>query len=134
MERWNRGSTVLDELTEDECWEHLGRLPVGRVAWQGEDGLTVVPVNYAVADRRIIVRTAAYTALGRERDGFPVAFQADLVDVEGRAGWSVLVRGQCRHEQWPLPTPDPEVWAPGTRVLQLRIEPHSISGRRLRHH
>ena len=57
------GSGHLLDLTVDECWELAASQPVGRLAWTGPSGPTVIPVNFAVDGRLVHVRTAAYSAL-----------------------------------------------------------------------
>ena len=123
---------TLTDLTEDECWELLRTQTVGRVGWQGSDGPTIVPVNYAVDGSSVIVRTAPYTALGREGSTHELAFQVDQLDPATRSGWSVLVRGRRRLDPDAYgTTPRPDVWVAGSRWLVLRIETRTISGRRL---
>jgi hypothetical protein len=40
----------LAELTAYECWGLLDSEEIARVAWQGREGVAIVPVNYTVAD------------------------------------------------------------------------------------
>jgi nitroimidazol reductase NimA-like FMN-containing flavoprotein (pyridoxamine 5'-phosphate oxidase superfamily) len=123
---------VLTELHEDECWDLLRTRTVGRIGWQGSDGPTIVPVNYVLDERAVIIRTAPYTELGREGVTREVAFEVDDLDPVARAGWSVLVRGRRRLDpEAHGTTPRPEVWVGGSRWLVLRIEARTISGRRL---
>ena len=128
---WSAGRLV--ELAPDECWELLGGAPVGRLAWQGPEGLSVIPVNFVAAEGRIVVRTAAYSSLARECDDNPVAFQVDAIDPGTRSGWSVLVRGVAHLDYGGVGSggPAPDVWPTGTRPLQLLVDPTSVTGRRL---
>jgi uncharacterized protein len=127
-----QGDGTLIELSEDECWDLLRTRSVGRVGWQGSDGLTIVPVNYAVAETSVIIRTAPYTELGREGSVHELAFEVDELDPALRSGWSVLVRGHRRLDPEAYgATPRPDVWVSGSRWLVLRIEARTISGRRL---
>ena len=126
------GGGAPTELREDECWDLLRTQTVGRVGWQGSDGLTIVPVNYVVDERAVVIRTAPYTELGREGSAQEVAFEVDELDPIGRSGWSVLVRGRRRLDpEAHGTTPRPDVWVGGSRWLVLRIEARTISGRRL---
>jgi hypothetical protein len=125
------GAGRLLELAEDECWDLLAGAPVGRLAWKGAEGLSVVPVNFVVADGRIAMNTAAYSAQARECDDLPVAFQVDAVDASARSGWSVLVRGTAHVEYSHPPDESPDVWPAGVKPLHLVIDPTSVSGRRL---
>lgn len=123
----------LHELPEADCWELIDTDVVGRLAWSGSDGLTVVPVNYTVDGRNILVRTTAYSAVARECDDSSVAFEVDHHDPVTRTGWSVLVRGHARIDFDAVgDAPEVDVWPDGIRSLHVRVEPSQISGRRLR--
>jgi nitroimidazol reductase NimA-like FMN-containing flavoprotein (pyridoxamine 5'-phosphate oxidase superfamily) len=133
METGGASAGRLVELTEAECWELLGSEPVGRLAWRGAEGLSVVPVNYIADEGRVSINTAAYSAQARECDDLPVAFQVDAVDATARSGWSVLVRGTAHVEyaQDGTTSNDPDVWPAGVRPLRLVIDPTGVTGRRL---
>lgn len=125
----------LVELSADECWTLLKACAVGRVAWSGPEGTTVLPVNFVVAGQMIVFRTSPYSAPARECDNLPVAFEVDEVDPFTRSGWSVLARGTARlvydDSLVPANGPDLEVWAAGRRALHVVIEPRELTGRRL---
>ena len=123
----------LVELTRDQCLELVGEHTIGRLAWHGPEGPTVIPVNYTFDGHRVFVRTEAYSALARECDDSFVAFEVDRLDETTRSGWSVLLRGRCRIE-YTRPThaggsPDP--WPEGARPLHLTVEPATVHGRRI---
>lgn len=67
----NKG--YLAELGEDECWARLGETGVGRVAMCTAEGPVILPVNYLVDAKSIVVRTAPYTQLAGhvEDSGLP---------------------------------------------------------------
>lgn len=119
----------LAVLTDGECWDLLRSQPVGRIAWSGLQGVSVVPVNFVVVDDAIILRTTPYSLLARDSVDREVAFQVDQLDLERHEGWSVLARGRTRREDRSPEHPQP--WATGARVLGLRIDVRSVSGRRL---
>jgi hypothetical protein len=121
----------LIELDPDECWTLATGRPVGRLAWTGPHGPTVIPVNFAVTGAEVLVRTTAYSEVARQCDDSPVAFEVDDVDVSTRSGWSVLMRGRGHLQSGPLDDAEPDVWAPGLRSLLLRIEVTEIQGRRI---
>jgi len=117
----------LVELSADDCWERVRSQPVGRIAWTGRDGISVMPANFAVDGGDILIRTSPYAALALECADREVAFEVDHVDPDQQAGWSVLLRGHCRREERASDQPTP--WAGGRRTLGLRIEVRAVSGR-----
>jgi uncharacterized protein len=123
---------TLHDLEPSQCWELAASRPVGRLAWQGSAGPSVVPVNFVVDGRSVRVRTAAYSALARESDDGPVAFEVDDFDEDARCGWSVLMRGHARveYDGW-AGGDEPDVWPAGPRALRLRVEVEEITGRRI---
>jgi hypothetical protein len=125
----------LLDLDPDECWTLAATQPVGRLAWTGPDGPTVVPVNFEVTGGCVHVRTAAYSALARECDDSRVAFQVDRFDETSRSGWSVLMRGhahlQYGHGGHDGGDADPDVWPTGSRALRVTVDVDQLTGRRV---
>lgn len=127
----------FEELDEAECRELLGTHGVGRIAVSDADGPVVVPVNYSVVDGAIVFRTAADTTPALAA-GNRVAFEVDRVDEAFSSGWSVLVRGGARSVTDPGDGRrlDREArsgpWAGGARDLWIRVEPETVTGRRIR--
>ncbi|MFT3852700.1 MAG: pyridoxamine 5'-phosphate oxidase family protein [Ilumatobacteraceae bacterium] len=129
--------TTFEPLDLDECWELIGVAAVtgvGRVGFTGADGPQVLPVNFAVARRSIVLRTAGSTMLAALGTGSDVAFEVDHLQPGHRTGWSVVVHGRM----WPLHDPDRLLdddvlrlhpWAAGNRDQWLRIVPGSVTGR-----
>ncbi|WP_278255334.1 pyridoxamine 5'-phosphate oxidase family protein [Nocardioides convexus] len=116
-------------LTDQECWDLLRTRPVGRIAWSGAQGVSVIPVNYAVAEGVVALRTTPYSLLARDAADREVAFEVDDVAIGAHGGWSVLVRGRCRRVHRAAVRPEP--WVTGARVLDLQVDVASVSGRRL---
>ncbi|WP_169834687.1 pyridoxamine 5'-phosphate oxidase family protein [Nocardioides dokdonensis] len=125
------------ELSESECEALLRAGLVGRVAISTPDGPHIVPVNYAVVESRIILRTTPYSVLGSNARGAVLAFEVDGFDHERQRGWSVVARGRSEvisdaadlevvRKVW-----EPRPWAAGTRSLYVAIGWTQISGRRL---
>lgn len=125
------------ELPYDTCLELLSTREVGRVAVCTVDGPRIVPVNFAVVDESVVFRTTPYSAVGMHSWNGRLAFEVDEVDVERRAGWSVIATGRGkvvedaaelrRIESAPGPTP----WATGQRWLYVRLHWDELTGRRL---
>ncbi len=123
----------LVDLSEDQCWDLVAGLPVGRLAWSGPEGISVIPVNYVTAERGITLHTHAYSTMAREVDDSPVAFQVDQIDEATRSGWSVLVRGIAHTSNAGLGGSGsrPDVWPKGTKAVHLTVAVTSITGRRV---
>jgi uncharacterized protein len=120
-------------LEPDECWTLAASQPVGRLAWNGPEGPTVVPVNFEVTGRRVHIRTAAYSVLARECDDSVVAFEVDAFDPETRSGWSVLMRGRAHldYDGDADGNDDPDVWVAGARALRVTVDVEKVTGRRI---
>jgi hypothetical protein len=125
----------LIELGVDECWDLLRAESVGRIAWSGANGPTVLPVNFIVVDKAVVFRTSPYSSAARECDSQPVAFEIDELDPFTRSGWSVLARGTARLVYDDHLVPDDgqqlDTWAAGARPLHVVLEPRELTGRRL---
>ena len=93
-----RGDDVdrsLVALDESACWDLLPRARVGRLAWADPDGrIMVVPVNFGLDGRTVVVRTGETALLDAARAGSRCAFQAEDLEPGLRSGWTVLVDGQ----------------------------------------
>jgi nitroimidazol reductase NimA-like FMN-containing flavoprotein (pyridoxamine 5'-phosphate oxidase superfamily) len=128
----------LQVLSNDECWTLLASQQVGRLAVVAGHYPLVVPVNYALDRRILVVRTGEGTLL-QAASHANVAFQVDQVDPIARAGWSVLVRGLAeevtdRHREELVESTHATgatPWAPGDRGHWLRVIPHDVTGRRI---
>lgn len=125
----------LWDLPETEAWTLLETVTVGRLAWHSDEGLMVVPMNFAVVERSIWVRTSPYAGLARAHEASEVAFEVDRINEEHRAGWSVLVRGRCHHAKIVHAQPSTghvvDSWPEGRRSLYLTIEPTTVTAKRL---
>jgi nitroimidazol reductase NimA-like FMN-containing flavoprotein (pyridoxamine 5'-phosphate oxidase superfamily)/DNA-binding XRE family transcriptional regulator len=129
-------SPLFTELSNAECGHLLGTHGVGRLALTTVTGPVVVPVNYSVVDGVIVFRTASGTTPSLA-SGRRVAFEVDHIDEAFSRGWSVLVRGRART----VTDPDEarrlatracsRPWAGGRRELWMRVEPQTITGRRI---
>ncbi len=125
------------ELSDAQCRELLGAGLVGRVALCTPVGPHVVPVNYAVVEDSLVLRTTPHSILGAQGRGAMLAFEVDQLDYERRRGWSVVARGRAEA----ITTADelhdirqagePDAWADGQRNLFLRLRWSELSGRRL---
>ena len=125
------------ELVQPECERLLRAGVVGRVALSTPDGPHIIPVNYAVVDDTIVLRTSSYSVLGTHGRSAMLAFEIDHIDHDRHVGWSVVARGRSRAETDPDALArirdgwQPRPWASGNRNLYLRIRWDSIEGRSL---
>ncbi len=123
------------DLTRDDCLDLLAATSIGRVAVATPDGPHIVPVNYALFEDTVVVRTSSYSLLGTHARDTVVALEIDGFDATSRSGWSVVVRSRCSVEGDPrtiraIREATPEVpWAGGTRNLYLRLSTDQVTGR-----
>jgi uncharacterized protein len=130
-----RGSEVL---TVPECHRLLAIAAqegkIGRLAVSGEGAPVVVPVNFAVHDRQVVIRIGG-GSLADSVGGRLVAFETDDLDRASGQAWSVLVRGLASTVEGsatmdPSHLPHPLVRTPGHTTVVVR--PDVVSGRRFR--
>jgi nitroimidazol reductase NimA-like FMN-containing flavoprotein (pyridoxamine 5'-phosphate oxidase superfamily) len=134
---------VLEELAEEECLRLVSGQEVGRIAFTGRFGPTVLPVNYRLFEGTIVFRTGADSPLDEDlRTGiahaeYKVAFEIDEIDAATRQGWSVLIQGPAHHVTSPeehagVAQAGVTPWPDETKELYMRIVPTRITGRRIR--
>ena len=131
--RWGE----FTRLDRGESLRLLATTPVGRLIFTVNALPTVRPVNFALVDGLILVRTAADSTTARRVDGTIVAFEADELDAATCSGWSVTVTGRAelvtdpdlaaRYRRVPLLP-----WAPGVRDQFVTITTELAEGRRVR--
>lgn len=128
---------LVERLFPAECYRLLGPRGIGRIAFGTASGLAVLPVNYAVTARTIVIRTGSGSLIAGHADG-PVSFEADHFDLELGQGWSVLVRGDAHRVLQPgeqrnlRENYDLRPWPAGDHDLYVRIVPTQLTGRRIR--
>ena len=129
-----RGRIVA--LTTNDCWLHLRRSSLGRVAVTVASLPEIFPVNFCIIDDDIVFRAGEDTKLYSATTNAVVAFEIDEFDLENQSGWSVLAVGACTEEHDATRIHEAEVelpdgWVPGERDHVMRMHPHRISGRRI---
>ena len=133
---------VLVELDEAECLRLISAGGVGRIAFTGRFGPTVLPVNYKLHEGTIVFRTVEDSPTDEDlRTGianaeYKVAFEIDDFSMAAREGWSVLIQGALHHvdseaERASVRESGVQPWASGPRELYLRVIPSRITGRRI---
>ena len=125
---------VLETLSAKECWEFLGTQAVGRLAFTEHALPRILPVNYSLADRHVMIRVSA-ERLARWLDRQVVAFEVDEVDSLWHSGWSVVVIGTASRLTDPHDLTRtlhlPQSWAGPDHQAVVRITVGDIQGRRL---
>jgi nitroimidazol reductase NimA-like FMN-containing flavoprotein (pyridoxamine 5'-phosphate oxidase superfamily) len=128
----------LDVIPADECYELLAGHDVGRIGVNAGHYPLIIPVNYGMDGRTIVIWTHPGTTLSAAAHA-NVSFEVDLIDRATRSGWSVLVRGLgeevgAEHRAELVERTHAvgvQPWAPGEHGNWLRIIPHAVSGRRI---
>ncbi|HKA69899.1 MAG TPA: pyridoxamine 5'-phosphate oxidase family protein [Actinomycetes bacterium] len=125
----------LETLTREDALWLMSRMPVGRVVYTAGGLPAITPVNFALIDGTIIIRTVAGSRLATETKDSVVAFQVDEIDATSHSGWSVTAIGLATEVRDPgeiarltgLVRP----WAEGRRNQVIRIRADIVTGRRL---
>ncbi len=120
-------------LNDDDSWDLLSSVSLGRFVATVGDRLEIFPVNFVVQRHTVLFRTAEGTKLFSTVVSDEVLFEAD--DHNVAEGWSVIVRGRGHV----LGTTD-EIdeaeraglypWVATEKLRFVRIIPKAISGRR----
>ncbi len=124
------------DLSQDQCWELLGRKTVGRLAVSITNHPDIFPVNYRVSDKKIVIKTAEGQKLAAAVLGTSVAFEVDALDDATRTGWSIVVKGTAeeprRLEDY-LSAEDLNIepWAQGDKSRYIVIVPSRVTGREI---
>lgn len=138
------GEPVVVEMDEAECLRLVAQHEVGRIAYAGRFGPTVLPVNYRLHEGSIVFRTGQDSPMDEDlRTGiadaeYKIAFEIDDLDPGSQEGWSVLIQGPVHHvtsqeERAVVEQAGVTSWAGGQREQYLRIMPTRITGRHIRH-
>jgi pyridoxamine 5'-phosphate oxidase-like protein len=124
-------------IDADEAMRLLASVSYGRIIFTLKTLPAIRPVNHIVDQGRIVTRTRltwAISTAGRSRDGVVVAYEADSIDPQARAGWSVVITGRAytlvdpgqvsRYEQLLQP------WLNHADTV-IAIEPEIVTGLRI---
>jgi len=127
---------VAQPLTPAQCHGYLGTGGVGRMVFTGPRGAEAIPVNYAMLNGDIVMRTGRHTSLARAAQT-RVSFEVDHFDKALAEGWSVLANGVAHVVTIPAELETVrslglEPWAGGDKDTYLRIEVADMTGRRIR--
>ncbi len=132
----------IEELDEADCLTLIAPGGIGRIAYPGRYGQTVLPVNYQLLDNTIVFRTGEDSPLeedlqtGIRHAEYQVAFEIDEINLAAKEGWSVLVQGPAHHvesdaERTAVRQSGVEPWSGGAKEHYIRVVPTRITGRRI---
>jgi nitroimidazol reductase NimA-like FMN-containing flavoprotein (pyridoxamine 5'-phosphate oxidase superfamily) len=127
----------IEVLELNDCWSLLRSAQVGRLAVTTAHGPDVFPVNFVVDHGTVVFRTDPGSKLTNAVVGGPVAFEADGLDADSGAAWSVVLKGTAERVrdvreildalQLPL-----SPWHGAPKHFFVRVVPQHVSGRRFR--
>lgn len=129
---------TLQELSRHEALDLLGSVRMGRVVFTARALPAIRPVNHALVDGQVIIRTnlgSTVASVTSKQPDTVVAYEADEIDAETRTGWSVVVTGVARLVTDPAERERYEAlvrpWVYPEADCVLRIRPDLVSGFRL---
>jgi nitroimidazol reductase NimA-like FMN-containing flavoprotein (pyridoxamine 5'-phosphate oxidase superfamily) len=125
------------DLTEDESWQLLSSVSLGRVVFTMNALPAIRPVNHLTDGKTIIIRShfgAAIVAHAAD-GGAVVCYEADELDPVRHTGWSVIATGMARLVREPAAAARYqqrlEPWVDGQMDYVIAIKPQIITGIRL---
>jgi len=134
---------VIENLDEKECLRLLGATQVGRLAYTGRQGPTVLPVVYRLHEGSIVFHplegtfTEADLRTGIAHAEYQVIFEIDQIDPLARWGWGVQVVGSAHYvdtedERASIISAgaDPFPWPEAEGAPLMQVKPVHIRGRR----
>ena len=124
-------SPILN-LSEDETWKLIEGTQHGRLVVTVAGEPDIFPVNYAVNNRKLYLRTAPGNKLAELTINAKVLFETDGILSE--EAWSVVVRGTARVLEQSSDIAAAEAlglkpWVPTLKDFYVEIDPTSVSGR-----
>ncbi|WOP17871.1 pyridoxamine 5'-phosphate oxidase family protein [Raineyella sp. LH-20] len=125
----------MEELTLEACWEVLAEESVGRLAYELDGEVSIVPINHAVRDGQIVFETGPGSKLlGIDAQG-TVAYEVDRI--EEQESTSVVVRGfaaALEGDEAAAAASGVHPWIEGNKTEVMAIVPSSVTGRRYHYH
>jgi uncharacterized protein len=127
----------LEVLPLRECLRLLTQVPVGRLGFDVDGEVVILPVNHAVDGDTVVFHAAPGSKLSAAEGLHTVVFEADDYDAVTRTGWSVLVNGRAETvfdetEIQALGRLELAPWPDAVdRPFWIRIRPSSVTGRRI---
>lgn len=131
-----RDRNGLEVLTRAECLQLLAGATVGRLAFVQCGVPVILPVNFALLDEDIVVRTGTGAKLRATAGDGLFSFEADAIDLSAETGWSVVVTGPAEELRRPDDIVRAEAlglrsWAREATGRFIRIRADTVEGRQL---
>jgi uncharacterized protein len=130
--------TGTEHLDRDDCLRLLAERQhsVGRLAVLEGTKPTILVVNYALVEDRVVFRTGPGSKLEAAERGGGAAFEIDRIDDEHGAGWSVVVRGHLhvvtdKQQLFMLGASHLVPYVPSPKESWVMLHPDTITGRRV---
>lgn len=122
-------------LSEDESWELLSSVALGRLVTCTNSRPEIFPVNFVVQRPTVLFRTAEGTKLLSLVVNNEVIFEADGHSLD--EGWSVIVRGTADVLSTSKEIDEADraglrPWVATLKLRYVRIQASTINGRRFR--
>lgn len=126
-------SDAVTQLGDEEIWDLLSMIPIGRLATAAAGEADIFPVNFAVADREIYINTTPGSKLVESVVNPKVAFEVDQWGPD--AAHSVVIKGtitilETRAELAAAEATGLVTYTATEKTEWLRLTPVEISGRR----
>ncbi|HME47846.1 pyridoxamine 5'-phosphate oxidase family protein [Mycobacterium sp.] len=125
----------ITALSEEESWQLLTSVALGRLVTLLAGEPEIFPVNFVVQNRTVLFKTAEGTKLFSTVVNHRVVFEADEHGAD--QGWSVIVRGRVRVLRTSAEIAEAEQaallpWTATPKTHYVRVIPAQITGRRFR--
>ena len=125
----------ISVLGDDEAWNLLSSVALGRLVTSFGGQLEIFPVNFVTQNGTVLFRTAEGTKLFTTVMNEKVLFEAD--DHTADEGWSVIIRGTARmlssiEEIHEAEQATLMPWVPTEKLRFVRVVPSEISARHFR--
>jgi hypothetical protein len=125
----------MEILEDDACWALLDQEEVGRLAVSVAGDVDIFPINYVVADRMIVFRTAEGSKLTELAANARVALEIDGYDAAEGEAWSVVLKGMAQlldrfSDIYPAEELPLFPWNASPKQWFVRVRPIKVSGRR----
>jgi len=126
-------SEPVTMLGEDESWDLLSSVALGRYVTSIGGRPEIFPVNFVVQNRTVLFRTAEGTKLFGTVVNTLALFEAD--DHNVAEGWSVILRGTAHVLATSAEIDEAEraglyTWTATEKLRFVRVTPTAITGRR----